>query len=55
MRNEVLEVDRGQVIEGISKLAMPQPKQLPGESSDVVKNMDNYMSDLDSRKQRLSR
>lgn len=46
------ELDRGLIVEGIGAMGMPQARQLPGQSADVITEMDDFV--LDARKQRLS-
>ena len=54
LRNEVTELDRGQIVDGIGRMALPETRQLPGQSADVIGEMDSYLNDMDARKQRLS-
>ncbi len=46
------EPDRNLIVEGIGAMSMPQARQLPGQSADVVTEMDDFV--LSARKQRLS-
>lgn len=46
--------DRSQILEGIAAMSLPQPKQLTGESPEVIDTMGQYMDHLNQRKERLS-
>lgn len=46
--------DRGQVLSGLAAMELPQPKQLTGESPDVIEGVNQYMDSFDQRRQRLS-
>jgi hypothetical protein len=48
------ELDRNQIEAGIAGMALPEPKQAAGQSTDEVGKMREYMDSLDARKSRLS-
>lgn len=52
IRDEVIEPDRSQIEASLSGMAMPAPKSLAGQNTDVVGEMDDYMEQ--QRKARLS-
>lgn len=54
MRDEVIEPDRNQIVNGVKGMQLPQTKQATGQSLDVVNEMDGYMDDLQERRNRLS-
>ncbi|MCK6625579.1 MAG: hypothetical protein L6R45_10435 [Anaerolineae bacterium] len=54
VRDNIPPVSRGDVVAGLDQMALPSPKKLLGDSSNVVDEMGAFMSDLDRRKERLS-
>lgn len=53
VRDEV-EIDRSRILDAVERMPMPQTRRVTGQPTDVVKDMDSYLSNLDARKQRLS-
>lgn len=51
IRDEVFVPDETKILEGIERMALPEPQQIPGQGQEVVSEMDNYLA---KRKERLS-
>lgn len=55
VRDNIPPVSRSDVMEGLGRMALPEPKKQLGDSREVVSEMNGFMSNLDQRKERLSR